>query len=79
MKFINLSAADLAKLSATELDQREEQLNQLDLLTRETPSVFTTSDGRDKTEVCEAKIAASTSEEERAYHRANLKRNWPRV
>ena len=75
--FINLSDAELANLSDAELTRREDQLNHLDLLTRESATVFTTSDSRDKTEYCEAKIAESTSEEERAYHLANLKRNWP--
>ena len=80
MKFIvSLSDAELANLSDVELARREEQLNHLELLTRESATGFTTSDGRDKTEVCEAKIAGSTSEEERAHHRANLKRNWPRA
>ena len=42
-----------------------------------TSSSLTTSDSRDRIESCKASIAASTTEEERAHHRANLKRNWP--
>ena len=74
---MNTFTGHLANLSVEDLTRREEQLkSHFDLLTS---SGLTTSDGRDKIESCEAAIIASTTEEERAYHRADLKKSWPRA